>query len=36
MDAICIAIGMQEEYQKKDRKLYAYFVDMEKAFDKSA
>ena len=25
---------MQEEYQKKDKKLYMCFVDMEKAFDR--
>ena len=25
---------MQEEYQKKDKKLYVCFVDMEKAFDR--
>ena len=25
---------MQEEYKKKDQKLYMCFVDMEKAFDR--
>ena len=25
---------MQEEYQKKDKKLYVCFVDIEKAFDR--
>ena len=25
---------MQEEHQKKDKKLYMCFVDMEKAFDR--
>ena len=33
MDAIFIVRRMQEEYQKKDKKLYMCFVDMEKAFD---
>ena len=33
MDAIFI-VRMQEEYQKKDKKLYMCFVDMEKAFDR--
>ena len=33
MDAIFIARRKQEEYQKKDKKLYMCFVDMEKAFD---
>ena len=32
MDAIFIVRRMQEEYQKKDKKLYMCFVDMEKAF----
>ena len=27
-------VRMQEEYQKKDKKLYTCFVDMEKAFDR--
>ena len=34
VDAIFIVRRMQEEYQKKDKKLYMCFVDMEKAFDK--
>ena len=34
MDAIFIVMRMQEEYQKKDKKLYMCFVDMEKAFDR--
>ena len=34
MDAIFIVRRMQEEYQKKDKKLYMCFVYMEKAFDK--
>ena len=33
MDAIFIVRRMQEEYQKKDKKLYICFVVMEKAFD---
>ena len=33
VDAIFIVRRMQEEYQKKNRKLYMCFVDMEKAFD---
>ena len=33
MDVIFIVRRMQEEYQKKDKKLYMCFVDMEKAFD---
>ena len=32
IDAIFI-VRMQEEYQKKDKKLYMCFVDMEKSFD---
>ena len=35
LDAIFI-VRMQEEYQKKDKKLYMCFVDMEKAFDRVA
>ena len=31
---IFIVRRMQEEYQKKDKKLYMCFVDMEKAFDR--
>ena len=31
---IFIVRRMQKEYQKKDEKLYMYFVDMEKAFDR--
>ena len=34
MDAIFIVRRMQEEYQKKNKKLYMCFVDMEKAFDR--
>ena len=34
VDAILIVRRMQEEYQKKDKKLYMCFVDMEKAFDR--
>ena len=34
MDAIFIVRRMQEEYQKKEKKLYMCFVDMEKAFDR--
>ena len=34
MDAIYIVRRMQKEYQKKDKKLYMCFVDMEKAFDR--
>ena len=34
MDVIFIGKRMQEEYQKKDKKLYMCFVDMEKAFDR--
>ena len=30
VDAIFIVKRMQEEYQKKDKKLYMCFVDMEK------
>ena len=33
MDAIFIVRKMHEEYQKKDKKLYMCFVDMEKALD---
>ena len=33
MGAILIVRRMQEEYEKKDKKLYMCFVDMEKAFD---
>ena len=33
VDAIFI-MRMQEEYQKKVKKLYMCFVDMEKAFDR--
>ena len=32
VDAIFIVRRMQEEYQKKDKKLYMCFVDKEKAF----
>ena len=34
MDAIFIVRRMQEEYQKKDNKLYMCFVDMQQAFDR--
>ena len=34
MNAIFIVRRMQEEYQKKDKKLYMCLVDMEKAFDR--
>ena len=34
-NAIAILRRMQEEYQKKDKKLYMCFVDMEKAFDRA-
>ena len=34
VDAIFIVRRIQEEYQKKDKKLYMCFVDMEKAFDR--
>ena len=34
VDAIFIVKRMQEEYQKKEKKLYMCFVDMEKAFDR--
>ena len=34
MDAIFIVRRMQKTYQKKDKKLYMCFVDMEKAFDR--
>ena len=34
VDVIFIVRKMQEEYQKKDKKLYMCFVDMEKAFDR--
>ena len=34
MDAIFILKRIQEEYQKKDKKLYMCFVDTEKAFDR--
>ena len=34
VDAIFIVRRTQEKYQKKDKKLYVCFVEMEKAFDK--
>ena len=34
VDVIFIVRRMQEKYQKKDKKLYVCFVDMEKAFDR--
>ena len=34
VDAIFIVRRMQQEYQKKDKKLYMCVVDMEKAFDR--
>ena len=33
MDATFIVRRMQDKYQKKDKKLYMCFIDMEKAFD---
>ena len=33
VDAIFIVRRMQKEYQKKDKKFYMCFVDMEVAFD---
>ena len=33
-DAVFILIRMQEEYHAKGKKLYIYFVDLEKAFDR--
>ena len=33
-DALFIVRRMQEEYRKKDKKLYMCFVDLEKAFDR--
>ena len=33
-DAIFIVRRMQEEHQKKDKKLYMCFVDIKKAFDR--
>ena len=34
VDEIFIGKRMQKDYQKKDKKLYMCFVDMEKAFDR--
>ena len=34
IDAVFILRRMQEEYQAKGKKLYMYFVDLEKAFDR--
>ena len=34
VDEISIVRRMQEEYQKKDKKLYMCFVDIEKAFNR--
>ena len=34
VDAIFIVRRMQEEYQKKNKKLYMCFVDLERAFDR--
>ena len=34
VDAIFIVRRMREEYQKKDKKLYMCFIDMEKTFDR--
>ena len=34
INAIFIVRRMQEEYQKKENKLYMGFVDLEKAFDR--
>ena len=33
MDAISVVRRMQEEYQNKDKKLYIWVVDIEKAFN---
>ena len=33
-DALFIVRRMQEEYREKDKKLYMYFVNLEKAFDR--
>ena len=35
VDATFIVRRMQEKYQKKGKKLYMCFVDMEKAFDRA-
>ena len=34
IDAVFILKRMQEEYHAKGKKLYMYFVDLEKAFDR--
>ena len=34
MDTIFIVRRLQVEYQKKEKKLYMCFVDMQKAFDR--
>ena len=34
VDSMFSVKRMQEEYQKKDKKLYICFVDMEKVFDR--
>ena len=34
VDATFIVRRIQEEYRKKDKRLYMYFVDMEKAVDR--
>ena len=34
VDVIFIVRRMQKEYQKKDKKSYMCFVEMEKAFDR--
>ena len=31
---VIFRVRMQEKYQKKDKKLYMCFIDMEKAFDR--
>ena len=35
VDAIFIVRRVQEQFKKKDKKLYMCFVDMEKAFDRA-
>ena len=35
-DALFVVRRMQEEYRDKKKKLYMYFVDIEKTFDKSS
>ena len=33
-DALFIVRRMKEEHKKKNKKLYLYFMDLEKAFDR--